>query len=126
MQECCECSVSWRCSYSLTDQPLRFYSDLAYPMRLHHHVPYQGARLSNNEQSFNTSTSTVRTTVEWVFGDITSYFAFLDFKKNLKIGLSPTSKMYAVCALLRNAVTCPYGSSTSSYFNVPLQGYCQV
>ena len=44
--------------------------------------------------------------MEWVFGDITSYFAFLDFKKNLKVGLSPVGKMYAVCALLRNAITC--------------------
>lgn len=116
-------------SYSPTDQPLCLYGDLAYPMRVHLQVPYQGARLTNNEQSFNASMSTVRTAVEWVFGDITSYFAFLDFKKNLKIGLSPVGKMYAVCALLRNAITCLYGSSTSSYFDVQpptLQEYFEV
>ena len=116
-------------SYSSTDQPLCIYGDLAYPMRVHLQVPYQGARLSNDQQSFNASMSTVRTAVEWVFGDITSYFAFLDFKKNLKIGLSPIGKMYAVCALLRNAVTCLYGSSTGSYFDVQpptLQEYFQV
>ena len=44
--------------------------------------------------------------MEWVFGDILSYFAFLDFKKNLKIGLSPIGTMYSVCGLLRNAITC--------------------
>ena len=73
--------------------------------------------------------STVIIAVEWVFGDITSYFAFLDFKENLKIGLSPIGKMYAVCALLRNAVTRLYGSSTGLYFDVQpptLQEYFQV
>ena len=52
--------------------------------------------------------------MEWVFGNITSYFTFLDFKKNLKVGRSPVGKMCAVCALLRNAITCLYCSSTGS------------
>ena len=115
--------------YSSTDHPLCIYGDLAYPVRVHLQVPYQGARLSNDEQSFNASMSTVMTAVEWVFGDITSHFAFLDFKKNLKIGLNPIGKMCAVCALLRNTVTCLYGSSTSSYFDIQsptLQEYFQV
>lgn len=115
MQECFECRVSWRHSSNT-------------PMKVHLQVLYQGAQLKD-EQSFNTSMSTVRTAVEWVFGDITSYFAFLNFRKNLKIGLSPIGKMYAVCALLWNAVTCLYGSSTGSYFDVQpptLQEYFQV
>ena len=36
----------------------------------------------------------VRTSVEWIFGDILASFKFLDFKKNLKIGLSAVSKHY--------------------------------
>ena len=80
-------------SYSSTDQPLCTYGDLAHPMRVHLPVLHRGARLSNDEQSFNTSMGTVRTALEWVFGDITSYFAFFDFKKNLKIGPSPVCKM---------------------------------
>ena len=73
--------------------------------------------------------SSVQNAVEWVFGDILNYFKFIDFKKNLKIGLSAVGKMYSVCALLRNALTCLYGSTTSSYFkdNPPtLQEYFQV
>jgi hypothetical protein len=73
--------------------------------------------------------SSVRVGVEWVFGDVTNYFKFLDFKKNLKIGLSAVGKMYSVCALLRNALTCLYGSTTSSYFQVEpptLQEYFQA
>ena len=56
--------------------------------------------------------------VEWLFGDIINYFKFLDFKKDLKIGLSAVGKMYIVCALLQNAITCLYGSNTSRYFQL--------
>ena len=49
--------------------------------------------------------SEVRVSVEWLFGDIINFFRFLDYKKNLKIGLSCEGKMYLVCALLRNAIT---------------------
>lgn len=60
----------------------------------------------------------VRTSVEWLFRDIINYFKFLDFKKNLKIGLSQVGKMYFVCAILRNTLTCLYSNSTSKYFGL--------
>ena len=69
-------------------------------------------------EAFNKSMSNVRTSVEWLFGDIVEYFKFMDFKKNLKLGLSSIGKLYVVCALLRNALTCLYGNSTSSYFKL--------
>ena len=47
-----------------------------------------------------------------------NYFKFAGFKKNLKIGLSAFGKLYVACALLRNAVTCFYGNSTSTYFGL--------
>ena len=53
-----------------------------------------------------------------MFGDIINYFKFVDFKKNLKIGLSPVGKIYIVCALLRNALTCLYGNNTSTFFGI--------
>lgn len=59
-----------------------------------------------------------RTAVNWVFGDISTYFALLDFKRNLKIGLSPVGKLYSISALLRNALTCLYGNTTSTFFNL--------
>ena len=64
------------------------------------------------------SMSQVRSSVEWLFADITNWFAFIDFKKNLKIGLSSIGKMYIVCALLKNARTCLYGSMTTDYFQL--------
>ena len=62
--------------------------------------------------------SALRVAVEWFFRDVVGYFAFLDYKKDLKIGMSPIGKMYIVCVLLRNALLCLCGSSTSSYFNL--------
>ena len=58
----------------------------------------------------------LRVTVEWLFGNIINDFKFLDFKKNLKIGMSSVGKKYLVCALLHNAINCLYGNSTSEFF----------
>ena len=69
-------------------------------------------------EEFNASMSSVRTSVEWLFGDLINYFKFLDYKKNLKIGLSHVGKMYIVCALLWNALTCLYRNTTADYFGL--------
>ena len=67
-------------------------------------------------EAFNDSMSNVRTFVEWLFGGIVEYFKFMDLK--LKIGLSSSGKLYVVCTLLRNVLTCLYGNSTSSFFEL--------
>ena len=69
-------------------------------------------------QDFNRSMSQVRVLVEWLFGNIVNYFTLLDFKKNLKIGLSQVAKMYVVGALLRNVLPCMYKNMTSMYFEL--------
>lgn len=56
--------------------------------------------------------------MEWLFGDIVNYFKFLDFQKNLKLGLSSIGKMYIVSAFLQNALTCLYGNNTSTFFDL--------
>ena len=78
---------------------------------------FNGARLSQQQVDLNTRMSEVRVSVEWIFGDKITYFKFLDFKKNLKNGLSPVGKMYIACALIHNARTCSYGNTTSTYFD---------
>ena len=95
--------------------PLCIYGDPAYPLRNHLQGPFKG-NLNQIQKDYNKAMSQVRVSVEWVFGDIANYFAFLDFKKNLKIQLNAVGKMYIVCALLTNAHTCLYKSMTSSYF----------
>ena len=105
-------------AYSPTGQALCIYGDPAYPLRVHLQAPFRNAVLTPQMQLFNSSMSAVRTSVEWLFGDILNYFKFLDFKKNLKIGLSSVGKMYIVCAILRNALTCLYRNQTSNFFNL--------
>ena len=73
---------------------------------------------------WNEEMSSVRVSVEWVFGDIKNYFKFLDFRKNLKKKLSVVGKMYIFCALLHNARSCSYRALTENYFELqpPLIG----
>lgn len=103
---------------SPTGQPMCVYGDPAYPLRIHLQAPFRQARITPEMQEFNAAMSSVRVSVEWLFGDIINSFKFLDFKKNLKIGLSSVGKMYVVCALLRNAITCLYGNQTSLFFEL--------
>ena len=77
---------------------------------------------------FNEKMSTVHASVEWLFADIINYFKFLDFKKNLRIGISHVGEIYIVCAILRNALTFPCANTTAQYFGVdppslPPQGF---
>ena len=99
-------------------QPMCVYGDPAYPLRIHLQAPYRQGRLTQQMEDYNKAMSEVRVSVEWLFGDIINSFKFLDNKKNLKIGLSSVGKMYIVCALLRNAITCLYGNQTSEFFDL--------
>lgn len=107
-----------RHAFSPAARPLCLYGDPAYPLRLHLQAPFRNVRLTPQMEAFNSSMSSLRTSVEWLFGDICTYFKFIDFKKDLKIGLSTVGKMYTVCALLRNALTCLYGNTTSKFFDL--------
>ena len=99
--------------------PLCIYGDTAYPLRVQLQAPYPNHNVLNGAQKeFNTAMSKVRTSVEWIFGEIIRYFTFLDFKKNLKVQLSAVGKMYKVCALLTNAHTCLYKNVASNYFEI--------
>ena len=98
--------------------PLCIYGDPAYPLHVHLQTPYQGNCLTKLEKGYNTAMGNVRVSIEWLFKEILTYFAFVDFIKNLKIGLSAFGKMYVVCALLTNARTCLYNSQTSNFFGV--------
>ena len=105
-------------AFSPTGEPMCIYGDPAYPLRLHLQAPFREVQLTPEMVACNKSMSRVRVAVEWIFGDIVNYFKFMDFKKNLKIGLSQVGKMYIVAAILRNALTCLYGNETSQFFEL--------
>ena len=99
---------------NLLGQCLCLYGDPAYPMslRVHLQTPLRDARLTAAMDSYNKSTSHV-----WVsFGEIIRSFKFLDFRSNLKLGLSSVGKMYMVCSIMQNALSCMDGNQTSEYF----------
>ena len=105
-------------AFSPTGEPMCIYGDPAYPLRLHLQAPFREVQLTPEMVAYNKSMSRVRVAVEWVFGDIVNHFKFMDFKRNLKIGLSQVGKMYIVAAILRNALTCLYGNETSQFFEL--------
>ena len=100
--------------------PFALYVDPAYPLRPYLLCPFGGANIGHDEQEFNCKMLSVRECVEWQFGMILQLFAFLDFRKNLKVLLSPVAEIYLVGGLLTNCHTCLYGSQTCTYFNMDL------
>ena len=106
-------------AYSRAGRPLCIYGDLAYPLQVHLQAPFRRAVINQQMAVYNAAMSSVRTSVEWLFGDIKNHFKYLDFKKNLKIGLNSIGKMHIVCALLQNGLTCNclYGNKTAEYFD---------
>ena len=67
------------------------YGDPAYPLGVHLQGPYKIRYKAMSE---------VRVSVEWLSGNITNHFKFVNFEKQMKINLSAVGKMYVVCALV--------------------------
>ena len=53
-----------------------------------------------------------------MYGNITKYFSFIDFKRQKKLKLSAIDKMYIVSALFENAHTCPYSNIVLTTFEL--------
>lgn len=70
-------------------------------------------------QDYNEAMSALRISVEWLFGDVINSFKFLDYKKNLKIGLSSVVKcmLYAHFSVTPSQ-SCLYGNNTSDYLGI--------
>jgi len=62
-------------------EPVCLYGDPAYPLRVNLQAPFRG-NLNELQREFNAKMSQVRISVEWLFKEILTYFAFLDFKKS--------------------------------------------
>ncbi|KAF0723151.1 hypothetical protein Ae201684P_015649 [Aphanomyces euteiches] len=104
------------------------YVDPAYGVDDHFVSPFRGTSLSWQEKRFNRLMSRVRVSVEWRFGSVVNNWAFVDFKKNLKVLLQPVGKLYIVAVLLNNFLTCFNGSMCSKFFNCTppsIQDYVQ-
>ena len=96
-------------AYTPNGEPLCIYGDPAYPLRVHLQTPYQGNRLTNLQKQYNTAMSNVRVSVEWLFKEILTYFAFVDFQKKSENRLECDWKN--VCSM----------HLTNKWMNMPLQ-----
>ena len=100
------------------NQLLCLYGDPAYPLGVHLQAPFRNRDLMPEMREFNKAMSGVRVSVEWMFGNITKYFSFVDFERQMKVNLSAIGKNYCVAALLQNANTCLYENIVSQTFEL--------
>ena len=98
-----------------TGDILCIYGDPAYPLRPHLMGLYRDHPLTPQMRSFNKAMSEARVSVEWLFSDIAESFKFIDYKKNLKLGMSAVGKQYK-CSFQEHPHM--YGNTTSNFFEV--------
>ena len=73
-------------SFDNGGRPLYIYGDPAYPLRVHLQTGLRDANITREEELWNSKMSSVKLTMEWIFGPIVKFFKFLDFRKTLKLG----------------------------------------
>ena len=57
-------------AFSMTREPMALYDDPAYPLRVHLQVPYRGVGITPQMELYNKAMSSVRMSVEWLFGSL--------------------------------------------------------
>ena len=57
-------------AFSPTNQPMCLYGDPAYPLRVHLQAPFREDHITLEMAGYNLSMSSVRVSVEWIFGDV--------------------------------------------------------
>ena len=57
-------------AFGTNRQPMCMYGDSAYPLRVHLQAPFRLVQPNPDMEAFNKSMSSVRVSVEWLFGDI--------------------------------------------------------
>ena len=71
-------------AFNTTGEAMCLYGDPAYPHRIHLQGPFKVPPLTPAIEDFNRAMSSVRSSDEWVFGDVIGSFKFLDLKKKSK------------------------------------------
>ena len=82
------------------NRPLRIYGDPTYPLSIHLQALFRGAQLTDEQKRYTKAISSVRVSVEWLFGLVKNYFKNIDFKQMQRTSMSPVRKVYAACTLL--------------------------
>ncbi|RLN10216.1 hypothetical protein BBJ28_00010397 [Nothophytophthora sp. Chile5] len=92
------------------------FGDPAYSVSQYVVTGYKQAVLTTYQQIFNREMSVVRIAVEWNFGIMKRLWSFVDYKKKLRLRLSPIGKFVRVAMFLTNC-HCYYngGNQISRY-----------
>jgi len=108
--------------------PIEFkmYGDSIYPILSHLRSRYVGNAnhpLTRAENVENETFSACRETIEWNYGRFKSRWAYLDYKKKLKLRARKFGVRNAivVALILENAYTCLNHNETTHYFNPDLE-----
>jgi hypothetical protein len=81
---------------------------------------YRGRNLPLAAQAFNMVMFPIRTCVECGYAKTVRYWAFIDFKKQMKVRGTRVEVYWHVSAFLTNAILCAWGSNQiSKYFDLP-------
>ena len=73
-----------RYRFSPNGQPMSVFGDPAYPLRVHLQAPFRRGILVPEMEQYNAAMSSVRVSVEWLFGDIYTILTYIEitYKEN--------------------------------------------
>jgi hypothetical protein len=103
--------------------PYCLYGDSIYPINNHIIRKHEDVVIDDNEQrrlerqAENDAMAAGRITIEWINADIKTKFAFIDYKKCLRIRNSHCKETIFTAIFLTNCWKCLNGCNTSQYFD---------
>jgi hypothetical protein len=81
---------------------------------------YRGQHLPPVSVAFNAVMCPIQMFMEWGYEKVVHYWAFLDFKKQMKIQQSAIIPMWHLAIFFTSCLTCEKGGDPiSKYFDVP-------
>lgn len=81
-------------------------------------TPYRDFEMNEDREGINAEMSSVRVSVEWMFGVLMSLWKYLNTPKLLRVGTMPVTQFFIVAAHLTNLHACLYGNIVSDKFGV--------
>ena len=100
-------------------ETLHIYGDPGYvPGTTHVVVPWKVSHPTPAQEEFNVTMSGLRIAIEWAWDQVATDWAFVNYWRNLQVGLSPIGSFYRVGVLIANCKTCLYGNETATKFGL--------
>lgn len=99
-----------------TGEMYHIFGDKGYSQRWRIRCPVEGNNLGPHERMYNEAMAGVRVAVENGFGEVSKFWALVNYKRTQRIQCSPIAKHYVVAVFLTNCRSCFYGNPISSRF----------